>query len=131
MSGKSQAPLQEIPYDEQGDVADYISSHLESAGGGRSVLMGDGTWKAFSSYGELSTAANYARTSDGYLRIKEVTLQPSIGGQYYNRFVNYRLYDFPPQKPEASMNGTPQAPCWQILRAGQTPPLFLRQMMNL
>lgn len=33
MSGKSQAPLQEIPYDEQGDVADYISSHLESAGG--------------------------------------------------------------------------------------------------
>ena len=110
MSGKSQAPLQEIPYDEQGDVADYISSHLESAGGGRSVLMEDGTWKAFSSYGELSTAANYARTSDGYLRIKEVTLQPSIGGQYYNRFVSYRLYDFPPQKPEASMNSYSPSP---------------------
>ena len=109
-NGKRQALLQEIPYDEQGDVADYISSHLESAGGSRSVLMEDGTWKAFSSYGDLGTAANYARTSDGYLRIKEVTLQPSIGGQYYNRFVRYRLYDFPPQKPEASMNGYSPSP---------------------
>lgn len=105
VSGKNKVPLQEIPYEEQNEVSDYIENHLEFAGGEKSVLMGDGSWKAFSTYGDLSTEQNYARTSDGYLRIKEVTLNPGVGGQYYNCFVNYRLYDFPPQKPEASMNG--------------------------
>lgn len=82
---------------------EYISNLAEFGQQGKFVLMQDGSWKEFDSYGELSKKEDYARTSDGYVRLKHVYYSYDSNG-HYNGHVDYQLYDFPPQVPEASMN---------------------------
>ncbi len=82
---------------------EYVSNLAEFGQQGKFVLMRDGAWKEFDSYGDLSKEEDYARTSDGYVRLKHVYYSHDPNG-YYNGHVEYQLYDFPPQVPEASMN---------------------------
>lgn len=84
-------------------LTDWISNLAEFGQQGKFVLMRDGSWKEFDSYGELSKKEDYARTSDGYVRLKHVYYSYDSNG-YYNGHVDYQLYDSPPKVPEASMN---------------------------
>jgi len=93
-------------YSEDSELVDYIYNMAELGTEGNFILMKDGSWKKFDNYGDFSEKENYARTSDGYVRLKHVyySYGPSGPSGYYNAYADYQLYDFPPQVPEASMN---------------------------
>lgn len=97
-------PAMQIYEYSEDDIDNYITEHREACGEGSFVLLKDGTWKQYHTYNELTPSnTEYARTSDGFLRLKRVSVEYGIGGKYYNYIINYQLYDFPPQKPEAAL----------------------------
>lgn len=70
---------------------------------GLSVLLKDGSWETFNDYTDLKENEKYARTVDGYLRLKKITaINTGLG--YSNYKIEYQLYDYIPQKPEAGLN---------------------------
>ena len=86
------------------NLQDFLYSRAEASEPGSFVLLKDGSWKKYDLLTDLTQNENYARTIDGYLKIKEVIQSWGIGHNYYNWIVNYKLYDYVPQKPEAEMN---------------------------
>lgn len=84
--------------------ASYMSAKQEVSDPGTYVLLKDGSWEKYERLTNLSNNEKYARSADGYLRLKEVSTQLGLGGQYYNHNVKYQLYDYLPQKPEATLN---------------------------
>lgn len=88
------------------DSLSWMASRREDQGAGYYVLHNDGTWEQFQSLQSLSAAnQDYARTSDGYLRLMYIT----TGYDYlYHRtydIIYHELYKFPPQMPEFGLNG--------------------------
>lgn len=86
------------------DISTYLSERLEDGDDGNYVLMKDGSWKKYNRRNDLTDNTNYARTSDGYLRLKEVTSSFGPNGAYRNVNVKHLLSDYIPQKPDVSMN---------------------------
>lgn len=85
----------------------YVKKLREFQEDGTYVMLCDGTWQKCSyNLSDLNSQdGNYARTVDGYLRIKRcVTVNHGIGWpSSFN--TRYLLADFPPQKPDASVIG--------------------------
>lgn len=81
----------------------YLDSISEVGKEGDFVLLKNGTWRQFSDLKDLTDNDNYARTADGYLRLKTVSKSWGPGHQYYNWHVTYKLYDYIPQKPIAAI----------------------------
>lgn len=99
--------VQKVPAKSQSDeneLQEYIYNMAELGAAGNFVLMKDGSWKEYYDYRDFSENENYARTSDGYVRLKHVYYTYGINYQYTNAHAEFGLYSFPPQKPEASMN---------------------------
>jgi hypothetical protein len=90
------------------DIDTYLSKRSEHGEDGSYVLLKDGSWEKFVSYSRLTNNDKYARTSDGYLRIKVINITYGPGGigsdRYKNINVSYKLYDYVPQTPEVSYN---------------------------
>lgn len=81
----------------------YLFDRKEECEQGNYVLLKDGTWKKYINLYNLTENDDYARTSDGYLRLKQVSY--SLGaGHYTNTNIAYKLYDYIPQRPKAGMN---------------------------
>ena len=70
---------------------------------GNFVLLKNGTWKEYSDLSELTDNDNYARTVDGYLRLKTVNKEWGPGYKYFNWKVRHNLYSYIPQKTMASL----------------------------
>ena len=58
---------------------------------GNFVLLKNGTWKEYSDLSELTDNDNYARTVDGYLRLKTVNKEWGPGYKYFNWKVRHNL----------------------------------------
>lgn len=86
------------------DISTYLSERKEDGNDRRYILMKYGSWKKYNRRNDLTDNTNYARTSDGYLRLKEVTSSYGPNGAYRNVNVKHLLSDYIPQKPDASMN---------------------------
>lgn len=89
---------------EEETIYDYLHNRNEFLAEGLYVLHKDGSWESFYSYGELQANSEYARSADGYLRIKYIweTID-RLGNRISN--VEYILYDYIPQKPAAEVQG--------------------------
>lgn len=99
--------VQKVPAKSQSDeneLQEYLYNMAELGADGNFVLMKDGSWKEYHDYREFSEDEDYARTSDGYVRLKNVYYTYGPNYNYSNAHAEFRLYHFPPQKPEASMN---------------------------
>lgn len=95
----------EVYTDNDDNVNAYMWDRLEMGETSNYVLMSDGSWRMYNNLSELAENEDYARTSDGYLRLKIVTKTSGASGRYHNKTATYRLYKYPPQKPMAAMNG--------------------------
>lgn len=93
----------ELPTSNDEDLNEYISSRKEANEVGTFVLLKDGKWRKYNALTELSDNTNYARTVEGYLKLKNVQESWGIGHRYSNWIVDYMLYDYVPQKPAAEM----------------------------
>lgn len=83
----------------------FYSSCKERSGTGRSVLLKDGSFRDFDSLSELLPSdTTYARSTDGFLRLKTNTIEEN--GNSSTLTVKYQLYRFPPQKPDFGFNRT-------------------------
>lgn len=85
------------------DVWSYIEDKNEVMDDGDYVLLKDGSWKRYTSLCNLTENNLYARTVDGYLRLKNVREIKGVGN-YSNWDIKYQMYDYLPQVPEASLN---------------------------
>lgn len=85
-------------------LGDYLFNRREECGQGNYVLLKDGTWQEYTHLYNLTENDDYARTSDGYLRLKQVSLSYGPDHTYANSVIEYKLYDYVPQKPKAAMN---------------------------
>lgn len=84
-------------------LEDYLFNRREECVQGNYVLLKNGIWQEYTNLYNLTENDDYARTSDGYLRLKQVSY--SLGaGPYTNTNIEYKLYDYVPQKPKATMN---------------------------
>lgn len=101
---QSQTPEVAAVNDTDTDISTYLSERKEDGNDGRYILMKDGSWKKYNRRNDLTDNTNYARTSDGYLRLKEVTSSYGPNGAYRNVNVKHLLSDYIPQKPDVSMN---------------------------
>ncbi len=86
------------------DINTYLSTRNEVGDAGNYVLLKDGSWQKFDNRFELSDNPDYARTSDGYLRLKNITKTSQGLGWPTNTHIKYMLADYIPQIPEASVN---------------------------
>lgn len=82
----------------------FMADKHELASEGNYVLLKDGSWKQYKSKEYLNENEMYARTADGYLRLKEIIREPGVGGSYNNWNISYSLYKYIPQVPDASLN---------------------------
>ena len=83
---------------------DYFYKCSEEQPQGNYVLLKDGSWQSYSTLSNLNPNDTcYARTTDGFLRLIQVTWSPGAGN-YYNSIIQHRLYKFPPQKPVFEVN---------------------------
>lgn len=89
---------------EEEDYGTYMRDRREVGAEGTYVLLKNGAWREFSSLQDLSDNVMYARTVDGYLRLKEIKVQYGPDYNYQNWNVSYRLYDYIPQIPEAALS---------------------------
>lgn len=87
------------------NLNDFIASRKEASETGTFVLLKDGRWRKYDLVTELSSNEDYARTIEGYLKLKRVRESWGIDHRYSNWVVDYMLYDYIPQKPVAEMNG--------------------------
>jgi hypothetical protein len=85
------------------DLDEYLRSVSEVGDDGDYVLLKDGTWCNFNRLYDLKNNDAYARTVDGYLRIKNIRTEPGPDHNYVNWIITYRLYSYLPQKAEAQM----------------------------
>lgn len=81
-----------------------VAAMQECGSAGTYVLLKDGSWKAFDNLTDLTENTLFARTVDGYLRLKEVSVSLGPGGNYRNYHITYKLYDYLPQMPNAELN---------------------------
>lgn len=81
-----------------------IGSKQEWGDAGKYVLLKDGSWQPFKNLTDLTNNSLYARTIDGYLRLKNISVSYGPGGNYKNHHITYELYDYIPQKPNAEFN---------------------------
>lgn len=95
---------------EDEDIYSYMSDKTEDGSDGVYLLLKDGSWLQISDFPGLgyfnidpNRNEEYARTSDGYLRLKLIKNIYGPGG-YSNLTVSYHLYDYFPQKPKSSFN---------------------------
>lgn len=85
------------------DFIMYLDSISEVGKEGDFILLKNGTWRQYYDLKDLTDNDNYARTADGYLRLKTVYKSWGPGHQYYNWHVTYKLYDYIPQRPIAAI----------------------------
>ena len=85
------------------DFLSYMQGRIEIMDEGDYVLLKDGSWQRFTDLQSLSNNSLYARTADGYLRLKKIRKVPGVGS-YDNWKIDYQMYDFIPQVPSASLN---------------------------
>ena len=102
------------------NLQDYLSSRAEANEEGKYVLLKNGAWRKYRSLSELSDNENYARTVEGYLKLKEVSISWGAGQRYYNWIVDYYLYDYVPQKPKAELDNYTESEENLILRSGRS-----------
>lgn len=91
--------------DNDENLSEYISARKEANEAGNFVLLKDGRWRKYDLLTDLSSNEDYARTIEGYLKLKRVRESWGIDHRYSNWVVDYMLYDYIPQKPVAEMNG--------------------------
>ena len=82
----------------------YIYSIREIEENGSYVLLQDGSWQSFNYLEDLNNNDKYARTVDGYLRLKIISTSYGPGNNYKNWNVEYKLYDYLPQNPTGGIN---------------------------
>lgn len=100
-----QLSKEEILFDNQDeDIDTYMDSRKEVGEAGNYILLKDGSWQKYNDISELLDNQNYARTSDGYLRLKNITVSNPGSGWGKNTYVKYMLADYLPQIPDASIN---------------------------
>lgn len=91
---------------ETDETLEFYRRDCEERGGdGHQVLLKNGRWRMYD--GNLRSIVeenndDYARTSDGYLRIKHI-YHTSVG-EFLVMHVEYGLYDYIPQNPKSSFN---------------------------
>lgn len=84
-------------------LGSYVDRMMEFMPDGFYVMLEDGSWKECDrDFTDLDNKTNYARTIDGYLRVKLVTTSVHPGFPS-NRHARYWLYDFLPQKPQTEL----------------------------
>ena len=87
---------------ETDETLEFYRRDCEERGGdGHQVLLKNGRWRMYD--GNLRSIVeenndDYARTSDGYLRIKHI-YHTSVG-EFLVMHVEYGLYDYIPQNPK-------------------------------
>lgn len=96
--------VQRTSYSFEDSFAWYMQQRAEIGDIGSYVLLKDGSWRMFSDLRELTDSDEYARNPDGHVRIKEIGRAYGPGGGYSNTVINYRLYDYIPQKPVAAFS---------------------------
>ena len=91
---------------EEETVESYVNKLREFQNDGTFVLLNDGSWiKCKDDLSDLNDdgGGDYARTVDGYLRVKQCYTK-ALGGGWPNRsYATYKLADFTPQRPIASV----------------------------
>lgn len=101
------------------DFYQYIENRKEISDDGNFVLLKDGSWEPYDKLSYLVDVDKYARTVDGKLRLKNVSRYYAPGFSYANTDVTYRLYDYLPQKPQASMSNFSIAPKTELSKQGR------------
>lgn len=87
-------------------VESYLNNLREFYEVGTFVLLNDGTWeKCNDKLSDLKEDGDYARTIDGYLRIKQCKTKYRGQGWRNFNYAIYRLADYIPQKPISSVIG--------------------------
>lgn len=93
-------------------IETYLFDRQEEGTQGNYVLLKNGKWEKYENLSDLNENEEYARTSDGFLRLKHIAYSYGPGGPsggYANLNIAYKLYDYIPQRPQASMNGFKQS----------------------
>ncbi|HCD78166.1 MAG TPA: hypothetical protein DEQ27_07755 [Prevotella sp.] len=87
------------------ELKSYLRSVAEVGEVGKYVLLKDGTWRTFENLTNLNDSNAYARSVDGFLRIKDIKKEIGVNGQYSNLVIHYYLYNYIPQKAKAGLVG--------------------------